>query len=150
MFHISASIDAGLWPHAHRVSMTMIVPSSACHCTVRLLLRLSTHSKVIGIGLSSMLVDVGDAGLWSPSGSGGTDGSGILAVVSASIYAGLWSMPSSGSTDGFSIPASIDAVADAVPWSPMWCGFEDAMMFKGQPSPMSASCIEPQPMSSYT
>jgi hypothetical protein len=37
-----------------------------------------------------------------------------------------------------------------VPWSPLWCGFDDAMLFKGQPSPMSASCIEPQPMPSYT
>ena len=128
--------------------MTMIVPYSVCPCTVRLLLRLSTHSKVIGIGLSSMLVVVGDAGLWSPSGCGGTDGLGILAVVSASIYAGLWYTSSSGSTDGFSNPASVDAVADAVPWSPMWCGFDDARMLKGQPSPMSASCIEPQPMSS--
>ena len=95
---ISASIDAGLWPHSHRASMTMIVPSSVCPCTVRLLLRLSTHSKVIGIGLSSMLAAVGDAGLWS-------------------IYAGLWSMSRSGSTDGFSIPASVDDVVDAVLWS---------------------------------
>ena len=97
--------------------MTMIEPSSVCHCTVQLLLRLSTHSKVIGIGLSSMLAAVGDAGLWSPSGCGGTDGSGILVVVLASIYAGLLSMSSSGSTDGFSIPASVDDVADVVIWS---------------------------------
>ena len=79
--------------------------------------------QVIGIGLSSMLAAVGDAGLWSPFGCGGTDGSGIIVVVSASIYTGLWPMPSSGSTDGFSIIASVDVVEDAVPWSPMWCGF---------------------------
>ena len=128
--------------------MTVIVPSAVCHCTVRLLLKLSTHSKVIGIGLSSMLVAVGDAGLWSPSGCGGTDGLGILAVVSASIYAGLWSMSRSRSTDAFSMHASVDVFEDVVPWLPMWCGFDDAMLFQGQPSPMSASCIEPQPMSS--
>ena len=78
-----------------------------------------------------MLVVVGDAGLWSPSGCGGTGGLGIIAVVSASIYAGLWSMSSSGSTDGFSILASVDVVVDAVHWSQMWCGFDDAMPFKG-------------------
>ena len=86
--------------------MTMIVHYSVCPCTVRLLLRLSTHSKVLGIGLSSMLVAVGDAGLWSSSGCGGTGGLGILVVVSASMYAGLRSMSRSGSTDGFSIIAS--------------------------------------------
>ena len=126
--------------------MTKIVPFSVCPCTVRLLLRLSTHSKVIGLGLSSKLVVVGDAGLWSPSGCGGTDGLGILVVVSASIYAGLWYTSSSGSTDGFRILAYVDDVSDAVPWSPLWSGFDDAILFKGQPSPMSASCIEPQPM----
>ena len=130
--------------------MTKIVTYRVCPCTVRLLLRLSTHTKVIGIGLSSMLAAVGDAGLWSTSGCGGTEGLGILAVVSGSIYAGMWYMSSSGSTDGFTSPASVDAVADAVPWSPLCGGFDDAILFKGQPSPMSASCIEPQPMSSYT
>ena len=54
--------------------------------------------------------------MWSPSSCGGTDGLGILAVVSASISAGLWSMRSSGSTDGFSILAS-DDVVDGVIWS---------------------------------
>ena len=93
-----------------------------------------------------MLVVVGDAGLWSASGCGGT--AGILAVVFASIYDGLWCMSSSGSTDGFRIPAYVDAVVYAVPWSPLWCGFDDAIRFQGQPSPMSARCIEPQPMSS--
>jgi len=60
------------------------------------------------------LADVADAGLWPPSGCGGTDGLGIIVVVFASIYAGLWSPSNSGRTDGFSIPASGYAVADAV------------------------------------
>ena len=111
---------------------------------------LSSCSGIDSSGIPSYCVVVADAGLWSPSSCGGTDGLGIIVVVPDSIYAGLWYMSSSGSTDGFTIPASVDDVVDAVPCSPLWCGFDDDILFKGQPSPMSASCIEPQPMSPYT
>ena len=99
--------------------MIMVVPYSVCPSTVRLTRRLSTQFKEICIGLSIMLVVVGDAWSWSPSGCGGTDGLGILVVVSASIYAGRWSMSSSGSSDGFSTLASVVVVVDAVIWSPL-------------------------------
>ena len=65
--------------------------------------------------------------MWSPSGCGGTDGLGIIAVLSDSRDAVLWSQSSIGSTDSVSIPASVDAVADAVVWSPLCCGCYDAM-----------------------
>ena len=42
-------------------------------------------------GIPSYFADVADAGLWSPSGCGGTDGLGILVVVSDAIYVGLCS-----------------------------------------------------------
>ncbi len=106
--------------------MTRIVPFSVCPCTVRLLLRLSTHSKVIGIGLSSMLAAVGDAGLWSPSGCGGTDGLGILDVVSASVGAGLWSPSSSGSADDFASLLLLMVLLMSCS-GPVCCGCDDAI-----------------------
>ena len=81
-----------------------------------------------GLGIPFFIcADVADAGLWSPSSCGGTDGLGNIDVVSDSIDDRAVAPASGGSADGFSIPDSVDAVADAVLWSPLCCGCDDAM-----------------------